>query len=106
MAAILLPFGHLLVSGLAVHRRVAVPAEVGQLRDVQQPHREPHPADGLLHDPHLQRVAVDDGASERRLRLAVARAAGVPVASPATKRIMTSRHSFTLLLLVARSIVT
>jgi hypothetical protein len=83
VAAVLLPPGQLLVPGPAVHRRVAVLTEVGQLGDVQQPHREPHPGDGLLHDPHLQRVAVDDGASERRVRLAVARAAGVPVASPA-----------------------
>jgi hypothetical protein len=81
VAAVLLPLGDH-TQRLAVHRRVPVTAEVGQLRHVQQPHREAHLADGLLHDPHLDRVAVDDGALERRLRLAVARAAGVPVASP------------------------
>lgn len=36
------------------YRWVAILAEVGQPHHVQHPHREAHPADHLLCDPHLQ----------------------------------------------------
>lgn len=96
MAAILFPWRHFFTIqiDLTVYWRMSIFAEISQLCDVQENHRNLHLLDGFLYYLHFQRIGIEDWTFLYWFLLSVAWPSRVPLASPIQNQTKLQTYGF------------